>query len=61
MAKEARRRRFRGEPLNAPTGGSNSSKQIVLKACAFDPKLRYGSAQEMLQALMELDKDTVEN
>lgn len=61
MAEEARRRRFRGEPLNAPADGSNGFKQVVLKACAFEPKLRYASAQEMLQDLIELDEDIVEN
>lgn len=51
----ARNRRFTGEPLPSPIHGSRELKQIVLKACAFDPKERYGSASEMksdLEALL---------
>lgn len=54
MAEEARRRRFRGEPLFPPADGSRNFKKIVLKACAFDPKDRYYSAQDMMDALTSL-------
>lgn len=47
----ARHRRFIGEKLPEPKNGSEALKRIVLKACAFDPKERYASAQEMLEAL----------
>ena len=47
----ARHRRFMGEKLPEPKNGSEELKKIVLKACAFDPKDRYASAQEMLEAL----------
>lgn len=47
----ARHRRFMGEKLPAPKNGCEELKKIVLKACAFDPKERYASAQEMLEAL----------
>ncbi len=49
----ARIRRFSGEPIPAPRNGSDALKKIVLKACAFDPRDRYQSAEEMLNALDE--------
>ena len=48
---EARLRRFGGEALPAPAHGSPALQQIVLKACAYDPRDRYQSAEELLQAL----------
>ncbi len=56
MEEEARSRRFAGEPLPAPAHGSAVLKSIVLKACAFDPKNRYSSPYDMLQALEGLSK-----
>ena len=59
---EARLRRFNGETIPAPAHGSDGLKTIVLKACAYDPKERYASAEEMLAAvkvLMEEDKPVV--
>lgn len=47
----ARQRRFSGEAIPAPKNGSAALKAIVLKACAYNPKDRYQSAQEMLEAL----------
>jgi serine/threonine protein kinase len=47
-------RRFRGEPLPPPATGSEGFRRVVLKACAFDPRERYLSAEEMLEALEEL-------
>ena len=47
----ARLRRMNGEKLPAPVNGSEQLKSIVLKACAYDPKDRYQSAQEMREAL----------
>ena len=57
MEDDARYRRFSGEPLPPPAHGSQELKQIVLKACAFDPKDRYQSAREMLEALENLGKN----
>ena len=53
---EARLRRFQGEPIPAPAHGSEELKQIVLKACAYDPKDRYQSAAEMRSALESIGK-----
>ena len=51
---QARNRRFSGEPIPAPAHGSNGLKRIVLKACSYDPRDRYQSAEEMLTALDRL-------
>ena len=50
----ARKRRMDGEEIPAPAHGSEELKRIVLKACAFDPKDRYQSAEEMLRDLEAL-------
>lgn len=50
----ARVRRFRGEALPPPHNGSEGLKQVVLKACAYDPKERFQSAEEMLDSLDRL-------
>ena len=47
----SRNRRLNGEPLPPPANGSDKLKAIVLKACAFDPADRYGSAAAMLDDL----------
>lgn len=57
MEEEARHRRLSGEPLPPPANGSKKLKEIVLKACAYDPKDRYQSAAEMKDALMQLFAD----
>lgn len=54
MDEEARHRRLSGEKLPAPAHGSDELKQIVLKACAYDPKDRYTSAAAMLDDLNKL-------
>ena len=54
MDDQARMRRFMGEVLPPPAHGSEELKQIILKACAFAPKDRYGSARDMLDALNAL-------
>lgn len=60
MDEDARYRRFRGEKLPAPANGSLSLQHIVLKACAFNPKDRYQSAREMMDALKELEINCVD-
>ena len=47
-------RRFSGEKLPPPCRGSEGFKQIILKACAFDPNRRFFSASQMRQALESL-------
>ena len=56
---QARLRRFRGEPLPFPQNGSTELKRIVLKACAYDPKERYHTADEMLADLDALGGERV--
>jgi len=51
---DARQRRLSGEQLPAPAHGSDELKRIVLKACAYDPKDRYASAEAMLDDLVSL-------
>lgn len=54
MEDAARKRRFDGEQIPSPAHGSKQLQAIVLKACAYDPKQRYSSATEMLNALRAL-------
>lgn len=51
---EAQSRRLSGEPLPPPVHGSAALKQLVLKACAYDPKNRFTTAAEMLHALNQV-------
>ena len=44
-------RRMGGEPLPPPAHGEGRLGEIVLKACAFDPKDRYSSPAQMRQEL----------
>ena len=56
-------RRMNGEQLPAPGKISEGLRQIILKACAYDPNERYGSAAEMknaLEALTKREKETTE-
>ena len=54
MDEESRRRRLSGEKIPEPAHGSPELKQIVLKACAYDPRDRYESAAAMLEDLEKL-------
>ena len=56
MEEQARRRRFDGEPLPPPAHGSEALKRVVLKACAYDLRDRYKSAEELLWALENPEK-----
>lgn len=55
---EARKRRFDGEQIPPPAHGSKQLQAIVLKACAYDPKQRFASASEMLDALKAVKSGT---
>ena len=48
---QALARRISGEPLPRPYYGEGRLGEIVLKACAFDPKDRYSSPQQLRQEL----------
>jgi serine/threonine-protein kinase len=51
MNEEAQVRRLSGEDLPAPAYANENLANVVLKACAFDPKDRYQSAEEMKRDL----------
>ena len=51
---QAQFRRETGDPLPPPKYGSRELQNIVLKACAYEPKDRFSSAREMYQALAAL-------
>ena len=54
---QAQLRRVTGDPLPPPKYGSRKLQNIVLKACAYEPKDRFSSAREMYQALAALQTD----
>ena len=51
---EARQKRFSGESLPRPNGGTDELVSIVLKACSFKPEDRYSSAKEMWSELFNI-------
>lgn len=51
-------RRLRGEDLPAPCDASPAMADLILRACAYDPDLRFSSATEMKQALMSVANGT---
>ncbi len=52
--------RMKGEKeLPFPIHATPAFAQVILKACAWDPKKRYRTAAEMLEALEQLGKETV--
>ena len=55
---EAQDRRFSGEEIPAPINGSLGLTRIVLKACAFDPKERYHTVQELAEELKQCYRNT---
>ena len=44
-------RRIIGEPLPVPLNASQSMAQVILKACAFNPRDRYQTPTEFMRAL----------
>jgi serine/threonine protein kinase len=52
--KDAIDRRFRGDLIPPPVEASEAMAQVILKACAFDPKDRYRSPSEFRRALAEV-------
>lgn len=51
-------RRLRGEDLPAPCDASPAMADLILRACAYDPNMRFSSATEMKQALMSVANGT---
>lgn len=51
-------RRLRGEKLPAPCDASPVMAAVILRACAYDPDMRFASATEMKQALMKVANGT---
>lgn len=49
-------KRISGEKLTPPREASSEMADIILKACAFDPKDRFATASEMKKALLRLIK-----
>lgn len=52
--RNAAERRIRGEQLPAPCEASEAMANLVLRACSFEPELRFTSAEEMKRALMDV-------
>lgn len=51
-------RRMRGEALPAPCDASPAMADLILRACAYDPDMRFASATEMKQALLSVANGT---
>ena len=51
-------RRMQGETLPDPVNASPGFAAVIRKACAYDPKARYRTAAEMLQALQDVRAET---
>ncbi|MCF0137410.1 MAG: protein kinase [Oscillospiraceae bacterium] len=45
-------RRYRGEPVPAPKNGNAAMKQVVMRACAYNPEQRFASPTEMKNAII---------
>ena len=52
------RRRNTGESLPAPCDASPAMADLILRACAYDPNMRFASATEMKQALLSVANGT---
>ena len=60
--REANSRRMSGEPLPAPCNADTRLGEIILKACAYDPKDRYQNAESFrkdLESVMDQQQETV--
>ncbi len=58
---EARQKRLTGKAVPDPINGNERLKSIVKKALAYDSKERYGSAEEMLEELLNINEKEIEN
>lgn len=59
LVDEAIDRRMNGEPLPLPKNASPEFAAIILKACAYDPKDRYKTADEMINDINRLRYGTI--
>ena len=59
LREEALAKRLNGVPLPPPVNASAEFAGIILKACAFSPEERFGSAVQMRQALEALLQSSV--
>ena len=48
-------RRIRGEQIPRPAQASDALAAVLLKACAYEPKDRYQNAEELIEALRNLE------
>lgn len=55
---EANQRRIAGEPLPRPCDASPAFAELILCACAFDPKQRFASAKVMKNALASVARQS---
>ncbi|MBO7254560.1 MAG: protein kinase, partial [Clostridia bacterium] len=51
-------KRKNGEKIKAPKFASKEMANLILRACAFDPKTRFATASEMKKALNEVENGT---
>ena len=51
---EALRRRMDGEPLPSPADASEKFSSVILRACAYDAKMRYPDALSMREDLLKV-------
>ena len=51
-------RRIHGEALPAPCEATCALTDVILRACAFNPKDRFASAAELRQALLQVSDDS---
>ena len=52
------RRRNSGEALPAPSNASPAMADLILRACAYDPNMRFSTATEMKKALQSVANGT---
>ncbi|MBQ9848796.1 MAG: protein kinase [Clostridia bacterium] len=56
--KNAVERRIRGEELHAPCEASPEMANLILRACAYNPDMRFASATAMKEALISVGNGT---
>lgn len=58
---QAVNRRNSGEAIPAPSEASPAMANLILRACAYDPDMRFSSATEMKRALVSVANGTYQN